>query len=154
MLLEWRAYATTKHQLFLGISAFSACLWGMMYVVLNAYTAAITITLTALRTLCAIYFTKPQHQHTLSALFIALFTYMTFLSWQGPISLLPAFAVINTTVALFYLKDQQTRMLLIISSLAWLANDIYWQAWPAFIAEFVSLIININTILKLKNHNP
>ena len=49
----------------------------------------------------------------------------------------------------FYLDNFKMRKLLLASSLAWIANDIYWQAWPALIAETVAMLINLRTIHRL-----
>jgi hypothetical protein len=65
------------------------------------------------------------------------------------VSLLPAFAVSNTTLALFYLDKHSMRIAMLASSLAWLANDVYWQAWPALLAESVAMLINLRTIRQL-----
>ena len=74
------------------------------------------------------------------------FAGLTAASWQGRVSLLPAFAVINTTLALFYLDNRRMRMALLASSTAWIANDVYWQAWPALVAESVAVGLNVRTI--------
>lgn len=71
---------------------------------------------------------------------------LTALSWQGWVSLLPAFAVINATLALFYFDNRKMRIAFLASSLAWVANDLYWQAWPALIAETVAALLNMQTI--------
>jgi hypothetical protein len=75
---------------------------------------------------------------------------MTVFSWQGLVSLLPAFAVINTTLALFYLENRSMRILMLASSIAWIINDIIWQAWPALLAESVAVLLNLRTISKMK----
>ena len=65
-------------------------------------------------------------------------------------SLLPAFAVINTSLALFYLDNRRMRIALLASSAAWIANDLYWQAWPALLAECVAIALNALTIRRMK----
>lgn len=78
-----------------------------------------------------------------------IFAGLSHLSWQGYISLLPTFAVINTTLALYYFDNRNMRIALLASSLAWIVNDVFWQAWPALIAESVAIGINIRTIRKI-----
>lgn len=75
---------------------------------------------------------------------------LTAASWQGPVSLLPAFAVINTTLALFYLDNRRMRIALLASSVAWIANDLVWQAWPALLAETVAAMLNVRTIRQIR----
>ncbi len=113
---------------------------------LQAWTAGLTMASTAVRSLLSGSLERGPYKHWTAAGFVALFSGLTAVSWQGAISLLPAFAVINTTLALFYLDNRQMRIALLVSSLAWLANDYYWQAWPALLAESVAMGINLRTI--------
>lgn len=89
------------------------------------------------------------HKHLAALGFVLLFISLTAISWQGPVSLLPAFAVINTTLALFYLSNRQMRIALLASSVAWIANDVIWQAWPALLAETVAAGLNLRTIRQM-----
>ncbi len=104
---------------------------------------------TALRTMLSDQFKNVIYKHSVAAGFVLIFSALTTISWQGEISLLPAFAVINTTLALFYLGNRPMRIALLASSVAWIANDLYWQAWPALLAESVAMGINVHTIRKL-----
>jgi hypothetical protein len=149
ILVEWRSYCLHNQHDFRRWSAFAAVLWAIQYVLLSAWTAGLTMAVTALRTTFSGRLHSKTSQHVSAAGFILIFIGLTWLSWQGPISLLPAFAVINTTLALFYFGNTGMRLSLIVSSLAWISNDIYWQAWPALIAEVVAVGINIRTIRKL-----
>jgi len=101
---------------------------------------------TALRTMLSDRLGTGLYKHLTACGFVLLFAALTFLSWQGEISLLPAFAVVNTTLALFYLNNRDMRIAMLASSIAWLVNDFYWQAWPALLAEMVALGINLKTI--------
>jgi hypothetical protein len=42
------------------------------------------------------------------------------------------------------------RILMLASSVAWIINDIIWQAWPALLAESVAVLLNLRTISKMK----
>jgi hypothetical protein len=148
VMVEWRAYWLHCGKAFRRWSAIGAALWALQYALLDAWTACLTMAMTALRTLLSST-KQSKHQHGLTAGFIGLFIALTAISWQGYVSLLPAFAVINTTIALFYLDNFKMRKLLLASSLAWIANDIYWQAWPALLAETVAMLINLRTIHRL-----
>lgn len=121
----------------------------MQYLLLSAWTAGLTMAVTALRTMLSGCLINQSIKHVAASGFILIFSCLTWLSWQGPVSLLPAFAVINTSIALFYFGNRSMRIALIGSSVAWISNDIYWQAWPALLAEVVAVGINIRTIGKL-----
>lgn len=148
VMVEWRAYWLDCGQAFRRWSAVGAGLWALQYALLGAWTACLTMAMTSLRTLLSSS-KQSKHQHWLTVCFISFFIGLTAISWQGYVSLLPAFAVINTTIALFYLDNFKMRKLLLASSLAWIANDIYWQAWPALLAETVAMLINLRTIHRL-----
>ena len=147
---EWRAYWLSCGLAFRRWSALAALLWAAQYGLLGAWTAGLTMAMTALRTVLTAGPSSRNSKHAMTGIFVAVFTGLTVLSWQGPVSLLPAFAVINTTLALFYADNQRMRMILLASSAAWLANDLYWQAWPALVAEAVAILINLKTIQRLR----
>jgi hypothetical protein len=149
ILVEWRAYWLADGLAFRRWSAAGALLWAAQYLLLDARTAGLTMASTALRTMLSGRVEKGFYKHWAAAGFVALFTGLTVFSWQGQVSLLPAFAVINTTLALFYLNNRHMRIALLASSLAWIGNDYIWQAWPALLAESVAMGINLRTIRKL-----
>ncbi len=149
VLLEWRAYWLHSGSGFRRWSAAGAVFWAGQYFLLGAKTAALTMACTALRTLSSERLAASRYRNFAALGFIALFTLLTIFSWQGTVSLLPAFAVLNTTLALFYLDNRGMRLALLASSLAWIVNDVLWQAWPALLAESVAMMINLRTIRKL-----
>lgn len=127
-------------------------MWAGQYVLLNAWTAGLTMGFTAFRTWVS---SDTQNhgtaRHLAASGFCLVFALLTLLSWQGWISLLPTFAVINTTLALFYLDNKSMRIALLASSFTWISNDIYWHAWSALIAESIAMLINIHTIRSLES---
>lgn len=147
--MEWRAYLLYCGTAFRKWSAAGAILWSAMYALLGAWTAALTMGSTALRTWLSGWLETHHHKHLAAIGFLLLFAGLTAISWQGPVSLLPAFAVINTTLALFYLDNRRMRIALLASSIAWIANDILWQAWPALLAETVAAGLNVRTIRRM-----
>lgn len=149
ILLEWRAYWLQSGSDFRRWSAAGAVFWAGQYFLLGAQTAGSTMACTALRTLSSDYLHGNRLRHLTARGFIAAFVGLTVISWQGTVSLLPAFAVLNTTLALFYLGNLGMRLALLASSAAWIVNDIYWQAWPALLAESVAVLINLRTIRQL-----
>lgn len=154
VLVEWRAYLLHCGSAFRRWSAAGAVLWSVMYALLGAWTAALTMGSTAMRTLVSDRLEHPHHKLLAAFGFVLLFALLTALSWQGWVSLLPAFAVINTTLALFYLDNRRMRILLLASSAAWIANDFLWQAWPALLAETVAALLNLRTIRQLDQELP
>jgi hypothetical protein len=149
VLVEMRAYSLQSGLAFRRWSAAGALLWASQYFLLNAWTAGLTMGCTALRTMLSGKLTTGLYKHLAASGFILLFTGLTWISWQGAVSLLPAFAVINTTLALFYFDNRNMRIALMASSLAWISNDVYWQAWPALFAESAAMAINLHTIRRL-----
>lgn len=150
VLVEWRSYMLACGSAFRRWSAAGAVLWSLMYMLLGAWTAALTMAGTALRTLLSGYLRTPRHKHLAAGGFVVLFVLLTVLSWAGWVSLLPAFAVINTTLALFYLGNRNMRIALLLSSVAWIVNDVLWQAWPALLAEVIAALLNLRTIHQLR----
>lgn len=149
IVVEWRAYGLTCAKAFRSWSAAGALLWAFQYGLLDAWTATLTMACTSLRTLLSESLATGTVRHRAALAFFLLFSLLTWFSWQGLISLLPAFAVLNTTWALFYLDNRWMRLALIASSAAWIVNDWFWQAWPALLAESVAVLINLRTLRRL-----
>ncbi len=147
---EWRAYALPARRSFQYWSALGALLWAAQYLCLGAPTAGLTMAATAARTWCAGWQGLALGRGVQAAAFSALFAVLTACSWQGWVSLLPAFAVTNTTLALYFLHNRSMRMALLASSAGWIWNDWYWQAWPALAAESAAVLINLRTIVRLR----
>lgn len=146
---EWWAYHLHCGIKFRQWSAIAALLWALQYLCLGAISAAVNMALTALRTLLSGVIERSVIKNFAALLFCVLFAALTAASWQGWSSLLPAFAVINTTLAQFYLGNKAMRITLLFSSLAWMSNDLIWQAWPALLAESVAILINLRSIAKM-----
>ena len=149
MLVEWQSYRLQCGKSFRRWSAAGALFWATQYLLLGATTAALTMGSTALRTYFSGWLEQNPYRHLAAGIFVLLFVILTAATWQGLVSLLPAFAVINTTLALFYLDNRNMRIACLASSLAWIANDVCWQAWPAFIAESVAVLLNMRTIRRM-----
>ena len=149
VIVEWRAYCLASAKDFRRWSAAGAILWAMQYGLLEAWTAGLTMACTALRTLLSDVGLAGKHRLRTVLVFTAIFVLLTVLSWQGLVSLLPVFAVLNTTWALFYLDNRWMRLTLLASSAAWISNDLYWHAWPALLAESVAVLINLHTLRRL-----
>lgn len=149
ILVEWRAYSLRCGRRFRCWSAGGAVLWALQYAFLQAWTAALSMACTAARSLLSDRLASGAARHWAVFGFVVLFVSLAVLSWQGWVSLLPAFAVINTTLALFYLDNRAMRLVILLSSAAWIGNDFYWQAWPAMLAESVAVLVNLVTIRRL-----
>ena len=151
LMAECHAYRLQDGQRFRHWTANSALLWSLMYVGLDAYTAAVTMGTTALRTVLSGRIERGRHKRLASHLFLLLFAALTLAAWQGPVSLLPAFAVMNTTWALFHLGNRPMRLALLGSSVAWIWNDFLWDAWPALVAETLAAGINVRTLCRMNS---
>lgn len=148
-MLEWLAYLKVDDHAFRRWSALGALLWAGQYACLGAWTAALTMGSTALRTAWSGRALGARVRVLVSVAFVAGFSVLTVMSWQGSVSLLPWFATVNTTLALFLLARRSLRIVLLPSSAAWIANDLIWQAWPALLAETVAVLLNLRTIRRL-----
>lgn len=148
ILLEWKAYTVHCGRAFRVWTGLGALFWAGMYWGLGAWTSSLTMGTTGIRSLWSME--NGRYRHLSALFFVALFSGLTVQSWQGLVSLLPAFAVINTTLALFYLGNRSMRIVLLASSAAWITNDVLWLAWPALLAESVAALLNLRTIRQLK----
>ena len=151
VIAEWWSYHLHCGIKFRRWSAIAALLWALQYLCLGAITAAVNMALTALRTLLSGVLEHSAQKNFAVLVFCFIFALLTAVCWQDWSSLLPAFAVINTTLAQFYLGNRAMRLTLLFSSLAWISNDLIWQAWPALVAETVAILINLRSIARMNS---
>lgn len=86
VVVEWRAYVLPCAQAFRHWSAAAALLWAVMYALLGAWTAALTMGSTALRTVFSGMLESGQNKHRAAMLFVLLFITLTAITWQGIVS--------------------------------------------------------------------
>lgn len=125
-------------------------LWALHFFLLGGYTAATIQVAMGLRTWISILL---HHKKDLVFSYILISTFvfllLMFFSWQGPISILPALAAINSTIA--YTRNNLTmRLLFLISSLFWVLNAIVLGSIPGLIAEIMAIIFNLIGIWRSK----
>ena len=125
-------------------------LWALHFFLLSGFTAATIQVAMGLRTWISILLHHKKHLvygYILISTFV--FLLLMFFSWQGPMSILPTLAAINSTIA--YTRSSLTmRLMFLISSLIWVLNAIVLGSIPGLIAEITAILFNLIGIWRLK----
>jgi hypothetical protein len=121
----------------------SSYIWAIHFFLLGGFTAALMQIGIGSRTLLSIYlkrsiFAISSYVICTSAMFIS----MMYFTWVGPMSLLPTFAAINSTIA-YLLNNIQMRLMFLLSSLCWIISGYYLKSYPIILAEIIGICMNL-----------
>lgn len=135
---------TTKQILFLQtISFFFKTLH---YYLLGGISGFLTSLISMIRN---IIFYKIKESKIWTTSFIIIYLIIGFLTLNSLFSLLPVFATITYTLIINYDKPNYLRYGMIITSISWLAYNIYIISYSGIIIQIIMLISNIIAIIKL-----
>ena len=139
----------------LGLHIISALFYFVHLLMIGALTGAFMAFFTAVRNFVFIQKTKSQWAKSSSWPFgfIAIFIFGTYLTWAGPISLLPLCGMISGTIARWSTKEKTLRLLALIPSPFWLIYNYSVGSLPAILGEssvFTSNLIGITRFDILK----
>jgi signal transduction histidine kinase len=82
--------------------------------------------------------------------YCVVFTGVLWLTWSGPVSLLPWISALNATYAYFYLTGARLRVQVMLSTGLWLLNAIVLGSIGGVAMNAASLGISLWTIMRLK----
>ena len=119
--------------------ACAACLIGIHFWLLGAYTAAFLGILAAARFVTAIF----SRSRVLLALFLGAVLVNSVLTWVGLLSLLATVGSLISTTAAFLHSDRGLRILMMISSVFWVAHNMVAQSPAAIALESFFLLSNL-----------
>ena len=119
--------------------AAAACLIGVHFWLLDAYTAAFLGFLAALRFITALFSRSPL----LLMLFLGVVLVNAVLTWVGVMSLLATVGSLISTTAAFLHSDRGFRIMMMIASLFWIAHNAVAQSPAAIALESFFLLSNL-----------
>ncbi|MHB0929148.1 MAG: YgjV family protein [Candidatus Nanopelagicales bacterium] len=122
----------------------------MSFYSLGGYTSAVVCLITGTRQVTSIYtssYTLSQKQK-ITGFFLLLATGVTWLTWQGPISLLPLMASSISTVSAFFANSVVLRKRRFFSDALWIINAIALENYANLVSSALSVLINGLTLKK------
>ncbi len=127
-------------------------LWALHYAMLSGWTASATCLLIASRQALALFAPamSATARRTTAASYCFLFTAVLWLTWTGPVSLLPWISALNATYAYFYLVGIRLRTQVMLSTSSWLLNAAVLGSIGGVAMNILSLGISLWTITQLK----
>jgi len=140
---------------------FCACIFiGLHFLLLEQYTAASLVFISALRFITSIFTTSKK----LMSAFLLACVGVTFFTYAGILSLLSFFGASINTVASFCKEDKHLRLIMILGTFFWLVNNYFANSPAAVFMEVLFLCSNFigyyrhyikpkRILLKVENHN-
>lgn len=146
------AYAMREDKMMKTGVGLGLLLWALHYAMLAAWTASATCLLIASRQILALI--APAMSAALRRItavsYCSVFTVVLWLTWNGPVSLLPWISALNATYAYFYLAGARLRTQVMLSTGLWLLNAAVLGSIGGVAMNVVSLGISLWTIIRLK----
>lgn len=138
-----------SRRVMLGAQALACVLWVVHYGALGAMTAVCTNFISFARSIVFYNNSKAWAKSRLWLwLFMAAFVLNSILTWDGPISILPAMGMCANTGALWTKSTKRMRALYLCSSPPWLIYNILCGSWSCTIMEIFALISYIVAIYR------
>lgn len=151
-LLSLSAYAMREDKMMKTGVGLGLLLWTLHYAMLAAWTASATCLLIASRQILALIAPamSAAARRLTAVSYCLVFTGVLWLTWAGPVSLLPWISALNATCAYFYLAGTRLRAQVMLSSGLWLLNALVLGSIGGVAMNAVSLGISLWTIVRLK----
>lgn len=118
--------------------------WILQFALLGAISWALINAFWVIRTLLAKYHHDDRRLIMFLFLIISIISYFTY---KWPLSLLPLFATLIGTYALFYYQGVKFRVVLIIPTILWLVYNYYVWSIGWTVREVLILILHIKVII-------
>ena len=151
-IVSLSAYAMRQDKMMkTGVGA-GLLLWALHYAMLSAWTASATCLLIASRQVLALIAPtmSATARSTAAISYCLVFTAVLWLTWAGPVSLLPWISALNATYAYFYLVGTRLRTQVMLSTGLWLLNAAILGSIGGVAMNILSLGISLWTSARLK----
>jgi len=116
----------------------ASILIGIHFALLEQYTAAGLVLITAIRFLTSIFTTSKK----VMSLFLVSYTVVTVVTFSGILSLLTYFASIISSLASFCKEDKLLRQLMLISTIIWVFHNYLVNSPAAVFMEILFICSN------------
>ena len=160
MVFNILSYQQKKHRTAIAFQFIGSALFGINYLLINAYMGALLNIIGVIRALVFMNRDKLKADHILWQIgfvaaylgcYVLTFTVMgtSFSGWKPILELLPVIGMVATTISYRYKEAKAIRYFGFISSPAWLTYNIACGSIGAICCEVLALISIISGILRL-----
>jgi len=152
MALMIASFQARKRATMILIQSIASCLWVAQFVLLGGFTGAAMNLLAIARGV--VYLQKRKYrwasERWIPALFGVLFVLTGVLTWEGPISLLPMFSMVLSSVSLFISEERTIRLLSLIASPPWLVYDFLTGSAAGTVSEVLSFTSIVIALIRFR----
>ncbi len=139
-------FQLNKRQQMLRLNIWANLLFSLHFFLLGAYSGAALNAVGAARNYCFVKFRYRPWSIWVLWGFIAAFTLATILTWQGPLSILPAIGMISGAFAYWQPTAKSIRLLSLIAPPAWFIYNFFSHSYAGMLIEifiFCSILIGM-----------
>ena len=152
LILGCGAWLLKDRERVLILAGIGSFFWAGHFLLIGAASAGAVNIVVSLRTVLASRVKSAHARHALFFSFFVIFILISYFTWQGPISLAPVLAAIWATFCYAYLPNIQMRIAVLLSSLLWLGQSIYWESWQNMLSEILKIGVTFIGLARLKAH--
>jgi hypothetical protein len=143
------SFQVNKRKKILSLIIWSSLFWSIHFYLLGAYTGSLLNFIGAVRTFAFSKYRNYSRSILILWGFIAAFGVATALTWQGPISLLPAFGVIIGAFTYWQKSPKSIRLLALLSPPAWFIYNTISHSYAGMLTEVLIFIATLIGIYRL-----
>lgn len=156
LLVNCGSYLLRTRRQILGLQLVSSALWAIHFGMLDAPTAVAMNLLAVARQ--AVFFYRGEKRWASSGwwpfAFSCVFAAGTWLTWEGPASLLPCAGMVLGTIALWQVETRRLRLLCMLPPPLWLSYNILHGSLPGIATEIFIFISQLVGFWKHERRRP
>lgn len=129
-------YQFKKHRTIMLLTVLCASLWGLHFICLGKYTAVFMNVLNVVRSILYSFRGRKWADSILIPICIcASSLVISAMTWEGPLSLLPAMAAVSSTVANWQTDTRKLKLLTIPVCVGWFIYNVFGHSYAGMINE-------------------
>lgn len=132
-------YQLNKRKSMIFAQMFSSLLWSLHFLLLGAYTGSIMNFIGATRNLAFDRYRDRSWSYAVLWLFVGIFSLASILTWEGPLSILPAIGTISGAFAYWQRTAKAIRLVSLISPPAWFVYATFSSSYAGMVTEIFIL---------------
>ncbi len=137
--LSLLVYQLNKRKSMILAQMFSSLLFSLHFLLLGAYTGSIMNFIGATRNFAFDKYRDRSWSPLVLWAFVAILSFASILTWEGPLSLLPAIGTISGAFAYWQQTAKSIRLISLISPPAWFVYAIFSHSYAGMVTEIFVL---------------
>jgi hypothetical protein len=131
------------------LNGLGAVFWTVQYIMLGAFTGAVTEILVGIRSVLSAYMTDTKHKHMAAAVFVPAFIAGGLWVYRQPYDIINIVACICGTISMIYFTDFRLRFGIILATALWAIYNGLVGSAGGLLAGITLVVTQIITLLRM-----